>query len=77
MKQKKSLADVLRRIEAGLLAAGTLWIAVVTAGSDTVFAAAGAPRQGPPGGGFRGGRGGPVERGGVSPAGRVPPPAGR
>lgn len=39
MKQKKSLAGALRRLEAALLAAGTLWIAAVTAGSDTAAAA--------------------------------------
>ncbi len=42
MKQKKSLAGALRRLEAGLLAAGTLWIAAVTAGSDTAASAASA-----------------------------------
>ena len=42
MKQKKSMAGILRRLEAGLLAAGTLWIAVVTAGSDTAASAASA-----------------------------------
>ena len=39
MRQKKTLSGVLRRLEAGLLAAGTLWIAAVTAGSDTAPAA--------------------------------------
>ena len=39
MKQKKTLANILRRVEAGLLAAGTLWAAAVTAGSDTAGAA--------------------------------------
>lgn len=40
MKQKKTtLRGVLRRLEAALLAAGTLWIAAVTAGSDTAAAA--------------------------------------
>ena len=39
MKQKKSLTGVLRRVEAALLAAGTLWVAAVTAGSDTAAAA--------------------------------------
>ncbi len=39
MKQRKSLGTVLRRLEAALLAAGTLWIAAVTAGSDTAAAA--------------------------------------
>lgn len=39
MKQKQSPAKVLRRLEAALLAAGTLWAAAVTAGSDTAAAA--------------------------------------
>ena len=39
MKQKKTLRGVLRRAEAALLAAGTLWTAAVTAGSDTAQAA--------------------------------------
>ena len=39
MKQKKSIAGLLRRLEAGALAAGTLWIAFVTAGSDTAASA--------------------------------------
>lgn len=39
MKQKKTLANILRRVEAVLLAAGTLWAAAVTAGSDTAAAA--------------------------------------
>lgn len=38
MKQKK--VRVLRRLEAGLLAAGTLWLAFVTAGSRTADSAA-------------------------------------
>ena len=42
MKQKRSSAGFLRRVEAGLLAAGTLWVAAVTAGSDTAAAAAAA-----------------------------------
>lgn len=42
MKQKKPLSGFLRRLEAGLLAAGTLWIAFVTAGSDTAASAAAA-----------------------------------
>ena len=42
MKQKKTLVKVLRRLEAVLLAAGTLWAAAVTAGSDTAAAAASA-----------------------------------
>lgn len=37
MKQKK--IRILRRVEAALLAAGTLWAAAVTAGSDTAAAA--------------------------------------
>ncbi|MCI9120049.1 MAG: stage II sporulation protein P [Oscillibacter sp.] len=68
MKQKKSLADVLRRIEAGLLAAGTLWIAVVTAGSDTVSAAAGALRQALPVGVLRWELGDLWQQDGLSPA---------
>ena len=39
MKQKKTLANILRRVEAALLAAGTLWAAAVTAGSDSAAAA--------------------------------------
>ena len=39
MKQKKSIAGLLRRLEAGALAAGTRWIAFVTAGSDTAASA--------------------------------------
>ena len=39
MKQKKSLRSALRRLEAALVVAGTLWIAAVTAGSDTAAAA--------------------------------------
>nr|WP_325235697.1 stage II sporulation protein P [uncultured Oscillibacter sp.] len=39
MKQKKALANILRRVEAVLLAAGTLWAAAITAGSDTAAAA--------------------------------------
>ncbi|MEY8387607.1 stage II sporulation protein P [Oscillospiraceae bacterium 38-13] len=42
MKQKKSLARFLRRLEAGVLAAVTLWAAAVTAGSDTAASAASA-----------------------------------
>lgn len=40
MRQKKTLIQILRRLEAALLAAGTLWITAVTAGSDTASAAA-------------------------------------
>jgi stage II sporulation protein P len=39
MRQKKTLIQILRRLEAALLAAGTLWITAVTAGSDTASAA--------------------------------------
>ncbi len=39
MKQKKTLVKVLRRVEAALLAAGALWVAAVTAGSDSAAAA--------------------------------------
>ena len=42
MRQKKSAAGLLRRLEAGVLAAGTLWAAAVTAGSDTASSAASA-----------------------------------
>ena len=42
MKQKKSIAGLLRRLEAAALAAGTLWAAAVTAGSDTAASAASA-----------------------------------
>ena len=42
MKQKKSIAGLLRRLEAAALAAGTLWVAAVTAGSDTAASAASA-----------------------------------
>lgn len=39
MKQKIRVAGLLRRLEAAVLAAGTLWLAAVTAGSDTAAAA--------------------------------------
>lgn len=39
MRQKKTLSRILRRAEAALLAAGTLWAAAVTAGSDTAASA--------------------------------------
>jgi len=39
MKQKKTLAETIRRLEALVLAAGTLWAAAVTAGSDTAASA--------------------------------------
>ena len=39
MKQKKSLAGLLRRLEAAALAGATLWLAAVTAGSDTAASA--------------------------------------
>ena len=39
MRQKKTLIQILRRLEAALLAAGTLWSTAVTAGSDTASAA--------------------------------------
>jgi len=42
MKQKKTPTEVIRRLEALLLAAGTLWAAVVTAGSETAVTAASA-----------------------------------
>lgn len=40
MKQKRSFAGLLRRLEAAALAAGTLWIVFVTAGSESADAAA-------------------------------------
>ncbi|WP_295750498.1 stage II sporulation protein P [uncultured Oscillibacter sp.] len=42
MKQKKSIRELLRRAEAALLAAVTLWLVFVTAGSDTAASAASA-----------------------------------
>ena len=54
MKQKKSLRSALRRLEAALLAAGTLWIAAVTAGSDTAAAAFSALLEALPEGADRG-----------------------
>ena len=39
MKQKRRHSALLRRLEAGLLAAGTLWAAAVTAGSQSAGAA--------------------------------------
>ena len=39
MKQKKTPRGILRRLEAALLAAGVLWAAAVTAGSDTAASA--------------------------------------
>lgn len=42
MKQKRSLAGCWRRLKAAALAAGTLWIVFVTAGSDSADAAAAA-----------------------------------
>jgi len=39
MKQRKTLSEAVRRLEALLLAAGTLWAAAVTAGSDTAASA--------------------------------------
>lgn len=40
MKQKFLPSGLLRRLEAGVLAAGTLWVVSVTAGSDTAVSAA-------------------------------------
>lgn len=40
MKQKLLPSGLLRRLEAGVLAAGTLWVVSVTAGSDTAASAA-------------------------------------
>ena len=48
MKQKHIAAGILRRVEAGLLAAGTLWVIVVTAGSDTASEALTALRAAAP-----------------------------
>ncbi len=45
MKQKQRAARILRRVEAGFLAAGTLWAAGVTAGSDTAVSALTALRE--------------------------------
>ncbi len=53
MKQKKTLANILRRLEAVLLAAGTLWAASVTAGSDTAAAAFSALAEALPQGALR------------------------
>ena len=44
MKQKHRAAKILRRAEAGLLAAGTLWAVAVTAGSSTASSALAALR---------------------------------
>ena len=49
MKHKPfDLQDILRRLEAGALAAGTLWAVTVTAGSDTAASAAAALRSSTP-----------------------------
>jgi stage II sporulation protein P len=45
MKETRRGTGLLRRLEAALLAAGTLWMAAVTAGSDTASAAFGALRE--------------------------------
>lgn len=42
MKQKSFFPKLLRRLESAALAAGTLWVVFVTAGSDTVSSAAAA-----------------------------------
>ena len=45
MRETRRGTGLLRRLEAALLAAGTLWMAAVTAGSDTASAAFGALRE--------------------------------
>ncbi|WP_300411711.1 stage II sporulation protein P [uncultured Oscillibacter sp.] len=68
MKQKKSLTGVLRRVEAALLAAGTLWVAAVTAGSDTAAAAVSALAEALPERALRWELGDLGSGGGLSPA---------
>lgn len=53
MKQKIFSSGLLRRLEAGVLAAGTLWAVSVTAGSDTAAAALSALRASIPIGALR------------------------
>ena len=53
MKRPRIPAGFLRRLEAGVLAAGTLWIVTVTAGSDTAASAAEALRSSLPMGALR------------------------
>ena len=53
MKRPRISAGLLRRLEAGALAAGTLWIVTVTAGSDTAASAAEALRASLPMGALR------------------------
>lgn len=53
MRQKRNAAELLRRLEAGLLAAGTLWIAGVTAGSENAAGALEALRAASPLGALR------------------------
>lgn len=69
MKQKKRWPGVLRRLEAGLLAAGTLWAAAVTAGSDTASAAFSALAAALPKGALR------WELGDLRPGDGLSPPA--
>lgn len=53
MKQKIFPSGLLRRLEAGILAAGTLWAVSVTAGSDTAASALSALRASMPLGALR------------------------
>ena len=53
MKQKIFSSGLLRRLEAGVLAAGTLWAVSVTAGSDTAASAFSALRESIPIGALR------------------------
>lgn len=68
MKQKKTLANILRRAEAVLLAAGTLWAAAITAGSDTAAAAVSALAEALPERALRWELGDPRSGDGLSPA---------
>lgn len=68
MKQKKTLANILRRVEAVLLAAGTLWAASITAGSDTAAAAVSALAEALPERALRWELGDPRSGDGLSPA---------
>lgn len=61
-------SSVIRRLEAGLLAVGTLWVAVVTAGSETVGGAVEALREAAPVGVLRWELGDLWERDGLSAA---------
>ena len=68
MKQKNRAANLLRRLEAAVLAAGTLWAASVTAGSDTAASAIEALRAGLPASMLRWEMGDLWRRDGLSPA---------